>query len=183
MARRKGPTPQRPWQPLEEHELAAAYVAALRETGVDPRTVRIWSNDLYEVTGHAYAPGQVHLSIKRLDRKPIMDWRHLQQIKNETCGDEAEAVQVFPDESRLVDEANQYHLYVMIPGFGLEGREGVLIRARNVDGHVWLEVGIHKREVGTQADMDAALGTTDHKGRQRPWQPGLTTGQPIDPQP
>lgn len=53
-----------------------------------------------------------HLSIKRIDKKPIRDWRHLQRIKNEIVGPEYEAVELFPAESRLVDTANQYHLWV-----------------------------------------------------------------------
>jgi len=53
-----------------------------------------------------------HLSIKRNDQEIIRDWRDLQRIKNELFGPEAEAVELFPAESRLVDAANQYHLWV-----------------------------------------------------------------------
>ncbi len=53
----------------------------------------------------------VHLSIKRRDRSPIHDWRELQEIKNELIGAECEAVEIYPAESRLVDSANQYHLW------------------------------------------------------------------------
>lgn len=55
----------------------------------------------------------IWLSIKRLDKQPIHDWRHLQQIKNELVGPEAEAIELYPAESRLVDTANQYHLWVI----------------------------------------------------------------------
>jgi hypothetical protein len=54
-----------------------------------------------------------HLSIKRQDRMPVFGWRDIQTIKNEIIGPEHEAVQLFPAESRLVDGANQYHLYVL----------------------------------------------------------------------
>jgi hypothetical protein len=54
----------------------------------------------------------VHLSIRRNDRRPVTNWRDLQKIKNELVGPECEGVQIFPAESRLVDNANQYHLYV-----------------------------------------------------------------------
>ena len=60
--------------------------------------------------------GPVHLSIKRMDRNPVHDWRDLQRIKNETCGDEREAIELYPAESRLVDTANQYHLWVLSTG-------------------------------------------------------------------
>lgn len=53
----------------------------------------------------------MHISIKRLDRQPLRDWRALQKIKNVVLGEECEAVEIFPAESRLVDGANQYHLW------------------------------------------------------------------------
>jgi hypothetical protein len=54
------------------------------------------------------------LSIKRRDKEPIMDWRDLQAIKTQLCGAEAEAIQLFPAESRVVDTSNQYHLFVFM---------------------------------------------------------------------
>lgn len=66
-----------------------------------------------------------HCSIRRVDRKAQRDWRHFQRIKNEIFGPEAEAIELYPAESRLVDEANQYHLYVITKGrfpFGMEER-------------------------------------------------------------
>lgn len=41
------------------------------------------------------------------------DWRDLQAIKNELVGPEHEAIELYPAESRLVDTANQYHLWVL----------------------------------------------------------------------
>jgi len=55
-----------------------------------------------------------HLSIKRRDREPIHDWRDLQRIKNELCGPEFEGIEIYPAEERLVDSANQYHLFVFM---------------------------------------------------------------------
>jgi len=52
----------------------------------------------------------LHLSIKRLDKHPVRDWRHFQRIKNELIGEENEAVELYPAQSRLVDTTNQYHL-------------------------------------------------------------------------
>ncbi len=54
----------------------------------------------------------MHLSIKRLDQEAKRDWRHFQRIKNELVGEECEAVEIYPAESRKVDAANQYHLWV-----------------------------------------------------------------------
>lgn len=57
-----------------------------------------------------------HLSIKRNDTAAIHNWRHLQQIKNDICGDECEAIEIYPPMSRIVDCANQYHLWVLPVG-------------------------------------------------------------------
>ena len=73
----------------------------------------VFLNDVYQVNVRCFAPGEfIHLSIKRIDKKPIHDWRDLQAIKNELVGSENEAVELYPAESRLVDSANQYHLWV-----------------------------------------------------------------------
>ncbi len=59
-----------------------------------------------------------HLSIKRHDRDVILgkDWRDFQRIKNELCGEERDAIEIYPAESKLVDTANQYHLWVFPAG-------------------------------------------------------------------
>ena len=63
--------------------------------------------------------GFVHLSIRNTARTAIRDWRHFQRIKNEICGPEREAIELYPAESRLIDEANQYHLWVFPEGMNL----------------------------------------------------------------
>ena len=55
-----------------------------------------------------------HLSIKRHDREPMGDWRVMQRIKTAIAGPEAEGMELYPAESRVVDTANQYHLWVLI---------------------------------------------------------------------
>lgn len=42
-------------------------------------------------------------------------WAEKQRIKNEIFGAEQQAVEVFPKESELVDEANMYHLWILPP--------------------------------------------------------------------
>ncbi len=67
-----------------------------------------------------------HLSIKRRDKKTVRCWRDLQRIKNELVAPEREACELYPAESRLVDTANQYHLFVLPAGmrfpFGYQDR-------------------------------------------------------------
>jgi hypothetical protein len=58
----------------------------------------------------------VHLSIRRNDRKAVNDWRDLQRIKNQLCGLDAEAVELYPAEARMVDQANSYHLWCLPAG-------------------------------------------------------------------
>jgi hypothetical protein len=79
---------------------------------------RQFLNDRYQVAvtsiGDAFSIGceVLHLSIKRRDKEPMHDWRDLQQIKNMLVGPECEGMELYPAESRLVDGANQYHLFV-----------------------------------------------------------------------
>lgn len=58
-------------------------------------------------------PAMWYLSIKRTDREVIWDWRELQEIKNLICGKDNEGFQLFPAQDRVVDTANQYHLFVL----------------------------------------------------------------------
>lgn len=122
--------------PFERSFIPQSEIEALRkallERGTDPEeiekaikeesTAEIYINNIYQVSKNRDSsipksstnwPDMVHLSIKRRDRKPIHDWRHLQHIKNELVGPENEAVELYPKESRLMDTANQYHLYVL----------------------------------------------------------------------
>lgn len=72
----------------------------------------IWVNDLYQVAVHELQNGGVQLNIRRRDGGPILrDWRHFQAIKNELIGEECEAVELYPAESRKVDLANKFHLW------------------------------------------------------------------------
>jgi len=80
--------------------------------------LEVWKNSRYTVDVRRFF-GQldgkqtclIHLSIKSNDRTAVHDWRDFQRIKNEICGPEEEAFELFPAESRLVDTSNQYHLW------------------------------------------------------------------------
>lgn len=79
----------------------------------DPRgDARVFMNNLYTVQVRQMEDGVTHLSIRRNDRHWARDWRHFQRIKNELCGPEREGVELYPAESRLIDEANQFHVWV-----------------------------------------------------------------------
>lgn len=71
--------------------------------------------------------GKVQHACMRNAASTDIPWAEKQRIKNEIFGPEAQAIEVFPKESLLVDEANMYHLWVLaddfkIP-FGLHGEE------------------------------------------------------------
>ena len=53
------------------------------------------------------------LMIRPHDGRPVRDWYVFQRIKNELIGAERTAIEVFPPESELVDDANIYHLWVL----------------------------------------------------------------------
>jgi hypothetical protein len=74
----------------------------------------IYVNSRYQVAVHPASSSNayIRLSIKNRDKSTRHDWRDLQRIKNELVGEDHEAVELYPAESRLVDMANQYHLWV-----------------------------------------------------------------------
>lgn len=164
--RRSGNPAAQAWQPLTRGEMNPELLAALAATDptftkADAASMEVWANAIYEVVVRHKPDGITHLSIKRYTRQAVRDWRHLQQIKNEICGPEREAVELFPAESRLTDLANEAHLWVLPEGERFPF--GWPTRAVSTDAQ--LERFNQGRERG------------DHKGRQRPWQPGLTTGR------
>lgn len=75
-------------------------------------TWEVWGNS--QVTVSVFRDVEhkgVRVSYHRRDRAPIRDWRIGQRIKNEIAGPEWEAVELYPAESRLLDESNEYHLW------------------------------------------------------------------------
>lgn len=134
------------WQPLRE------AVPNGSPQGLDDNEtfVRAWKNDMYTVWEfQIVGSGWTHLSIKRNDRGEVTDWRHMQQMKNEVCGPEREAVELYPATSRVLDAANQRHLWVYP-----EGRQ--------------FPLGAHYRNVANP-ETAAQFGA-----QQRPFEEGLT---------
>lgn len=87
--------------------------AALKLLNDDAAECEFWINDIYQVEVR-WCPedDSAHLNIRRRDGGPILrDWRHFQSIKNEIVGEECEAVELYPAESRKVDTSNKFHLW------------------------------------------------------------------------
>jgi hypothetical protein len=100
----------------KQFNLTVEQVKAHQKTESERST--IWINDKYQVVRKLLPAKEQNLiadvywlSIKRLDKEPIHDWRDLQQIKNELVDPEIEMWECYPKESQLVDTANQYHLW------------------------------------------------------------------------
>jgi hypothetical protein len=78
---------------------------------------KIWQSDKYVVhVDYPEGDGFIHLSIRNFDGTARHDWREFQEIKNTLVGKEYEAIELYPAESRLLDECNQYHLWVLPKG-------------------------------------------------------------------
>ena len=182
MAKRRGPTPARPWEPLRPARIEGDKRLFARYGLGEPEEV--WGSSLYTcIVRYARQDGEttplgrdglLWLSIHRTDRKAIHDWRHLQAIKNDVAGPERVALEVYPAESDLVDTSNEYHLWVLPVGIDLPfgfGKGGLVM------DH------LHVRDAN---ETDKVVG--GGKAQQRPWQPGLPTGaarpdweRPADP--
>ena len=128
-ARAKGDPP---WTPFQRAQLDPKPLARELRKLLDDEPDSVWLNSIYQVELRrvpchiAEIDHMTHLSVKRIDRKPIGDWRVMQRIKNELLGPEVEAVELYPAESRLVDTSNQYHLWALPEGerfpWGYDGR-------------------------------------------------------------
>jgi hypothetical protein len=75
-----------------------------------------WTVHVKYLEEDAGMAGPLWLSIHDRPRSTRHDWREFQRIKNEVCGEEREAVELYPAESRLVDTANEFHLFVLPEG-------------------------------------------------------------------
>lgn len=117
------PHEQRPWRPFAE-------TIPVRGDGTqDPAALngfeQFWSNSHYLVftrwiDGSKYdedkivdpdAPPMVHLSMRTVENDTRHDWREMQRVKNSILGPEWEGAELYPAESRVVDTANQFHLW------------------------------------------------------------------------
>lgn len=97
-------------------ELDAAHVS---DKLAQSEIVEKWGNSDYRVSVipwpalkiNGHSTPVVQLSISRVDRTAARDWRDFQRIKNQLVGPDCEAIELYPAESRLVDTANQFHLW------------------------------------------------------------------------
>lgn len=124
MSKKRKQQQKKPWEPFAltvpaPNEHAARldpeqYARDMADYATGKQSM--WINNRYLVIKKEMDNEFTWLSIRHLDRKPIRDWRHFQRIKNELCGEDREGFEIYPCEERLVDEANQYHLWILPKG-------------------------------------------------------------------
>jgi hypothetical protein len=148
-----------PWVPMRRVPMPEHIVQFHKSQGVRVPD-EVWTNGLYEVfVTRDIDNASAHLSIKRMDRAAIRNWRHFQQMKNEILGEDVEGIELYPSEARLADNANQYHMWTFPPGEVLPvGMDGPMVLIRDDEVAAW----------------------NQGRGRQEPRQEGLTLGDIAD---
>jgi hypothetical protein len=69
-------------------------------------------NNVFSVLDRTLPDGTRHLAITSLSGvRPT--WPEMQRIKDEIAGPEATAVEVYPPQAEIVDDADMYHLWVL----------------------------------------------------------------------
>lgn len=125
--------PSRKWLPVKRAEDVRDDDPG-KYPGTTTGFVEIWENDLYEINVRRYSDGWpldddsqwVYIGIAAKDGAARHDWRDMQRIKNDICGPEWNAIELFPAESRLMDPSNYYILFCapQIP-IGLDGGRNI----------------------------------------------------------
>jgi len=101
----------------------------LLEIKPKPGSNNKWETDLYTIQLRDWNNKEMHfITIRRKDDKPIHNWEHFQLIKNYILGDEIEAFELYPAESKLINLGNAYHLLAWKdqkahPSFGFKFRK------------------------------------------------------------
>lgn len=106
-----------PWDPLR----AAIATDPAMSYMLFKEDCDIWKNSRYTVVRYYLESGMEVLTIRRNDKQQQRRWDDFQRIKNELCGEERYALEVYPAESHKVPVENQYWLWVLpeahSPGF------------------------------------------------------------------
>jgi hypothetical protein len=156
------------WELCDRVEMSD-HARALKEKLGDTLEVPTYRNSRYTVEVReleAENPDEVtkcvYLSIKRNDKDAIGKerFRDFQRIKNELVSPEAEGIEIYPAESRLVDASNQYHMYCLVGAripFGFQER--LIVKGHNEDRAVPME----SRQLGFDVDPPDALSIEELK--------------------
>lgn len=104
-----------PWNQFADitHSHPTRSAGEMRESGLD----RVWQNHRYIVFLHRndrmwMGQSWDRVMARRSDAEPMISWSDMQRIKNEIFGEEIEAIQFLPKQTKLVDQANLYWFFV-----------------------------------------------------------------------
>ena len=115
------------WTPLVRFELTNEYFPNVDVSSLEYD--EYWCNDEYIVKvyypnnpAHQFSNNKFTWLCFRNVRNThtAHDWRDMQMMKNEICGEERTAVEVFPPMSKLVDTCNQFHMWVYPEDYKLD---------------------------------------------------------------
>jgi hypothetical protein len=88
-----------------------------------------YRNNVFSVQVFARATEQgeaLHLAVRRHDGAEVRGWSDLQRIKNELVDPARTAVELYPPEAEVMDQANMRHIFVLPEGtpapFSIRGR-------------------------------------------------------------
>lgn len=106
------------WNPFKDVTQESLERHKLFEPQSTYRPHQVFTNNRYIVQcfrGHSVlGMPAIKTMIRRSDAKPIYSWGDLQRIKNEIWGEEVQALQMFPRQSELIDDANLYWMWVLL---------------------------------------------------------------------
>lgn len=141
------------WQRCTHSETSDHAQAVLDAIDYEPG--RTFKNSRYTVEVRNVGDGATYLSIKRNDKDAIGKerFRDFQRIKNELVSEEAEGVEIYPAESRLVDASNQYHLWCFDEPLLFGFRERLIVKGHNENEPVPME----SRQRGFDIDPPDAI--------------------------
>lgn len=161
----------RAWEPfVQVHHLVSDSPDGDRlDDHYKSKDTTVWENNRYFVHREPVPSDQhglegnevVWLSIKPRDDSARHDWREFQWIKNELCGEDWEAVELYPAERRLVDGVNQFHLWCMAPPavfpFGWWSRNVVEGNTKKYGSQRDWERGMKPSDAKTEEQSDAEI--------------------------
>lgn len=114
----RAPRPWAPWQPgpVPRQYTGNAALERIGQQGYLRGVTQTWRNGWFAVMARLLETpwGTVtHLMVITRDGAPARDWPDLMRIKDELCGPERTAVEVFPPRDEVIDQANMTHLWVL----------------------------------------------------------------------
>jgi hypothetical protein len=98
-----------------------------------------WWNSQYQVSKRVYdgdpvfgsRHGMIYLGVSNADQTARRDFRHFQAIKNQLAGEEWEAIEIYPAESRLLDPSNLFMLWCFNLRIKVGGKRRGIFTARD----------------------------------------------------